>query len=656
MGSLSCIGAFRGHTAACNAVACNPLVLPGLVLSASQDQTVRWWRMDQMTPIVSEGVTPAVAEAGATGVVGKAGRGGAYKDGAVKTKQKGAGVGLMLEGPSAATAATPAAATKLAAAAAAATQASSATATAAHLKAQLMEREAPPPAAVADADAAAGSKSEAAADDDDDHDETVAAASAAGMCAGSSSQAAPLAPGSQEGQKVKGHVVTTATTAAAAAAATLEERYDVVNEAEAGMGLRPASVNIAGPLLAAAATSTAVPAHALELPPDGGATATAGTPAAATSATAASSGATAGVLATAANAPGGGSSSSGASIKAAVAPGTGRRQRSFICPGRKSAVPPLPDFASVVNQELGADACLALVRMIYPLPGEIEGEIGGEGEGGAGWEGNAGEVGGEGWGGRGTEAATAAEKVTLMGGGTNLGGAAAEAEAEAASAAAMAAVGVEQPTAAAAGAERVTPGAVQPRPLNFSLEVQQMLALMVADPAAILTLADSNTSSPPSAAAAGAAGGGGNTAAVTTAAPTTNISTSTNTIPSTSSSSSSSTQHLLQPSHAAGGALAEVTHGSEGSSSEPLIQGLGVDRRAVLQYMQGDVAGFLQTAVAATAVDGEVVGLAVAGGEELWRAAGRLYAARCTAEGRVREAAVQLLAMVDVEGAAEVYR
>jgi hypothetical protein len=36
-----------------------------------------------------------------------------------------------------------------------------------------------------------------------------------------------------------------------------------------------------------------------------------------------------------------------------------------------TALPPLPDFSSSRNQELGAEARLALIRLLYPHPGEM---------------------------------------------------------------------------------------------------------------------------------------------------------------------------------------------------------------------------------------------------------------------------------------------
>jgi hypothetical protein len=195
------------------------------------------------------------------------------------------------------------------------------------------------------------------------------------------------------------------------------------------------------------------------------------------------------------------------------------------------------------------------------------------------------------------------------------------------------------------------------RPLDFSIDVQQMLALLAADPAAILTFADSSSN-----AAAGGGAGGGYCAPATSSScmnPSSTNSSSASKISSSTNAADGSTSSLgidIAAASATGGGRTEAEAVQSRPTNEPLIQGLGVDRCAILQNMQGDVAGFLQTAVAAGAVDGEVVGLAVAGGEQLWRAAVRLYAARCTAEGRLQEGAVQLLAMGDVEGAAEVYR
>jgi SWI/SNF-related matrix-associated actin-dependent regulator 1 of chromatin subfamily A len=301
--------------------------------------------------------------------------------------------------------------------------------------------------------------------------------------------------------------------------------------------------------------------------------------------------------------------------------------------------------------------------MLYPLPGEMDGvmEDGNDSVGvgvmGASMERDkAGEVGDE------TVAAAAAGPLagvvtTMAGAGSGVeeegDGMLATATGDSQSAAA----GEAKAVAAAATVSALSAGV---RPLDFSIEVQQMLALLAADPAAILTLADSTA-----VANAAAPTGGDDEVCLAPATsssgsnPTSVNSSGASKMGTSSNAARGSTSSLgidIAAASATGGGRTEAEAVQSRPITEPLIQGLGVDRRAILQYMQGDVAGFLQTAVAAGAVDGEVVGLAVAGGEQLWRAAGRLYAARCTAEGRLQEGAVQLLAMGDVEGAAEIYR
>jgi hypothetical protein len=88
------------------------------------------------------------------------------------------------------------------------------------------------------------------------------------------------------------------------------------------------------------------------------------------------------------------------------------------------------------------------------------------------------------------------------------------------------------------------------------------------------------------------------------------------------------------------------------SSGTQQQQQLSDSQLGMLQFIAGDVAGFLQTAVAADAVTPDVVALSAAGGAPAWGAAARLAAAKLAAGGDSHAAALHLAAGESAEAAA----
>lgn len=73
-------------------------------------------------------------------------------------------------------------------------------------------------------------------------------------------------------------------------------------------------------------------------------------------------------------------------------------------------------------------------------------------------------------------------------------------------------------------------------------------------------------------------------------------------------------------------------------------QALSSSQLGMLQFIAGDVSGFLQTAVAAGMTTPDVVALSSAGGAPALRACARLAAAKLAAAGEVHAALLQLAA------------
>lgn len=322
-----------------------------------------------------------------------------------------------------------------------------------------------------------------------------------------------------------------------------------------------------------------------------------------------------GVATAAASTAAGKESAASSSSSSSAAGGRGRRKvRSFVPPGKRSLLPGLWDALQQLEQEqpdTAAEAVLLLARTLYPLPGE----------GGP------------------LEAAVDGVSPRLEGGSSGN-------EAAAAAAAAPGGDGGEGRHVSPqllqhqqqAGSGAVPPA--PPHPLAAAIppgsQVLQALAAMTVDTAALLPFE--------------APGG-----------------TATASINNTTSSSSSSASAAV------------------GAGTGDWLQ-LPLDAWAALQFIQGDVAAFVQAAAVAAGGAGtpaahgavaagtsssgrsgtragaggvlapEVVALAAAGGEPLWRSTVALAAAQAAAAGDWEGSAAQWLAVGDVQEALRVAR
>lgn len=125
---------------------------------------------------------------------------------------------------------------------------------------------------------------------------------------------------------------------------------------------------------------------------------------------------------------------------------------------------------------------------------------------------------------------------------------------------------------------------------------------------------------------------------------------------SSSNSSSSSQQQQQQAAPDGSSSSSSNCSGGSHSSAYNAVSSLAVNQVAVMQYITGDVGGFLRSAVAADVVTPDVVALAAAGGAAAWAAAGRLAAAKLAAAGQLDAAAVLQLAIGDTAAAAGLAR
>jgi hypothetical protein len=110
----------------------------------------------------------------------------------------------------------------------------------------------------------------------------------------------------------------------------------------------------------------------------------------------------------------------------------------------------------------------------------------------------------------------------------------------------------------------------------------------------------------------------------------------------------SSSQHQ-QPAH-----LLSSSSSTAASGTHPGT--VAVNQAAMMQYMLGDVGGFMRAAVAADVITPDVVALAAAGGSAAWGAAAQLAAAKLESVGQVDAAAVYLLAAGEPAAAAAAMR
>jgi hypothetical protein len=83
---------------------------------------------------------------------------------------------------------------------------------------------------------------------------------------------------------------------------------------------------------------------------------------------------------------------------------------------------------------------------------------------------------------------------------------------------------------------------------------------------------------------------------------------------------------------------------------------LAPDYRAVLQLWQGDVHSMLASAIKLGALTADAVALSSQAGRATWEAAAKLLSLQQQVAGQPHSAALQLLAVGDVEGAARVYQ
>jgi hypothetical protein len=121
-------------------------------------------------------------------------------------------------------------------------------------------------------------------------------------------------------------------------------------------------------------------------------------------------------------------------------------------------------------------------------------------------------------------------------------------------------------------------------------------------------------------------------------------------------------QQALQQQQQQGSQDQQSAHLPNSSSSSSMAASgtslgtLSINQAAMMQYMLGDVGGFMRAAVSAGVITPDVVALAAAGGSAAWAAAARLAAAKLEASGQVDAAAVYLLAAEEPAAAAAVMR
>jgi hypothetical protein len=110
-------------------------------------------------------------------------------------------------------------------------------------------------------------------------------------------------------------------------------------------------------------------------------------------------------------------------------------------------------------------------------------------------------------------------------------------------------------------------------------------------------------------------------------------------------------------SHATAAAAAAASGASSPEPHQPQQQHkLAPDYQAVLQLWQGDVHGMLASAIKLGALTADTVALSSQAGRATWEAAAKLHALQQQVAGQPHSAALQLLALGDVQGAAQVYQ
>jgi hypothetical protein len=104
-------------------------------------------------------------------------------------------------------------------------------------------------------------------------------------------------------------------------------------------------------------------------------------------------------------------------------------------------------------------------------------------------------------------------------------------------------------------------------------------------------------------------------------------------------------------------AAASATSSAAAAAPQPHQQHkLAPDYQAVLQLWQGDVNGMLASAIELGALTADAVALSSQAGRATWEAAAKLHALQQQMAGQPHSAALQLLALGDVQGAAGVYQ